>query len=192
MKRKYEINAPYVLTYVGRLAPEKELHVLMEVARHLPQHINEQVHWLIVGDGPIKEELSKSKPENMTFTGYLTGERLTEVYAGSSLFIFPSTTETFGNVVLESLACGTPVIAARAGGVKEIIQNGVTGILCTPGKREEFVKVITEIIENEQLLCKMKVEARKYALQQSWDSIFNQLITEYELSISQSQKQIYA
>jgi glycosyltransferase involved in cell wall biosynthesis len=192
MKRKYRINAKHVLVYVGRLAPEKELHVLMEIARHLPQRIKEQVHWLIVGDGPMKEELIKTSPENMSFTGYLTGESLTEVYAGSSLFIFPSTTETFGNVVLESLACGTPVIAARAGGVKEIIRDQVTGLLSSPGDPSEFIYHITELIENEQLLYKMKVEARKYALQQSWDSIFRKLVSDYESIIFQNQQKNYA
>jgi glycosyltransferase involved in cell wall biosynthesis len=140
----------------------------------------------------MKAEMMKNKRMNMTFTGYLKGERLAEVYAGSTLFVFPSSTETFGNVVLESLACGTPAVAARAGGVKELIKDRVTGILCHPGDSSEFVMAISDLIENENLRSKMSREARKYALQQSWDSIFSNLMTEYQSTIYQNQEQIYA
>lgn len=192
IRQKYNIKAPFVLTFVGRLAPEKDLPLLMEIAEKLPEHLKRQIHWLIVGDGPLREELSRNKPENMTFTGYLKGECLSEVYAGSSLFIFPSTTETFGNVVLESLACGTPAIVARAGGVKEIIKDRKTGVLCQPHQPDEFIDAITDLLENELLLKKMSHEARTFALTKSWDSIFNKLISEYEMAIFQSQEQIYA
>ena len=192
MKQKFSIDAPHVLTYVGRLAPEKDLHVLMEVARHLPPTIRGKIHWLIVGDGPLKDELQKNKPENMTFAGYLDGENLAEVYAGSSLLVFPSSTETFGNVVLESLASGTPVIGPDSGGVKEIIKDQVTGILCKPGQSSEFIESIIKLLNNEQLLTQMGGEARKFSLNQSWDSIFNQLISDYQATISYSQELKYA
>src|SRR5699024_8475132 len=116
-------------SYVGRIAMEKDVHFLPDIANMLPDHIKDDVHWLIVGDGPLKRHLEKEAPANMTFTGFIEGLDLAHIYAASDLFVFPSSSETFGNVVLESLACGTPVIGTDAGGVKTIIQNGVTGWL---------------------------------------------------------------
>ena len=74
------------------------------------------------------------------FTGFLKGQDLAEIYSVSDLFVFPSRTETFGNVVLEALASGTPVVGANSGGVKNVIQSNVTGHLCESGKVDEFTQ----------------------------------------------------
>ena len=96
-------------------------------------HTRNDIHWLIAGDGPLATNLHEAVPKtNVTFTGYLQGADLAEAYACSNLMVFPSTTETFGNVVLESLACGTPVIGANSGGVKNIITDGKTGFFVRP------------------------------------------------------------
>lgn len=186
LRDQYEIKAPYILSFVGRLAPEKDLDILMKVAHQLPERIKEQVHWLIVGDGPLLKELQKGKPNNMTFTGYLKGEALAELYASSNLFVFPSTTETFGNVVLEANACGTAVIGARAGGVQEIIRHKQTGLLCEPKNIESHVSSIGRLIDHPSLLKEMGREARKFALSQSWDAIFSDLLFQYEKVIEQN------
>ncbi|KHE73050.1 glycosyltransferase family 1 protein [Halobacillus sp. BBL2006] len=180
VKQRFSIKERHILTYVGRLAPEKNLEVLMDVSKQLPTSISDQAHWLIVGDGPLKEALQKAAPSNMTFTGYQEGRMLTQIYASSSLFIFPSTTETFGNVALESLACGTPVIASRSGGLQEIIQNEKTGILCTPGSAEEFSYSIAELLNDQKRLEKMSTAARTYATTRSWDTVFSQLLSDCE------------
>jgi glycosyltransferase involved in cell wall biosynthesis len=180
LREQYQIKEPIILSYVGRLAPEKDLDILMEVSHGLPMEIKEKVHWLIAGDGPLVEELQKQKPNNMTFTGYLKGEALAELYASSDLFVFPSTTETFGNVVLEANACGAAVIGSRAGGVQEIIKHNQTGILCEPKNIESFVKGISHLIRQPILLEDMGRKARKFALSQSWDSIFSNLLCQYE------------
>ncbi|MGI8315441.1 glycosyltransferase family 4 protein [Halobacillus mangrovi] len=180
LKQKYSIKVPYILTYVGRLAPEKDLNTLIKIAKELPDDVSKKVHWLIVGDGPLRKSLEKDAPTNMTFTGYQKGRMLTQIYSSSSLFIFPSTTETFGNVVLESMACGTPVIASEAGGVQEIVENGKTGLLCTPCQVEEFIHSISKLLNDEKLLTKMSKSARTYALSRSWESIFSQLLIDYE------------
>ena len=88
---------------------------------------------------PLATNLHEAVPKtNVTFTGYLQGADLAEAYACSNLMVFPSTTETFGNVVLESLACGTPVIGANSGGVKNIITDGKTGFFVRPKMRTHF------------------------------------------------------
>lgn len=189
---KYQINVPNVLTYVGRLAPEKNIATLIKIATSLPPSINDSVHWLIVGEGPSMEEMRHHAPKNMTFTGYLGGEELSSVYACSDLFIFPSATETFGNVVLESLASGTPVIGADAGGVKDILQHGSTGLLCNPNNVSEFVEAINNLLTNTKLRKRMETEGRKYALTQSWDQIFFNLVKEYDYVLSALENRKYA
>jgi glycosyltransferase involved in cell wall biosynthesis len=189
---RYGISKKFLLTYVGRLAPEKDLKTLMKVVNSLPSEINKQVHWLIAGDGPLLEELQQAALPNMTFTGYLKGAELAEVYSATDLFIFPSPTETFGNVALEALASGTPVIGANAGGVKHIIANGVNGQLCEPGNAEDFVTRIVQLLGNDPFRNQMSLNARKYALTQRWDQIFDNLLNHYSAVIEEPSKKIYA
>lgn len=174
------ITKKYLLTFVGRLAPEKDVKTLLDVAKALPAEVNEQVQWLVVGDGPLREELEANSPAYMTFTGYLTGIELAEIYSASDLFVFPSPTETFGNVVIEALASGTPAITANSGGVKNIIQPGVTGYLCETGNAAEFVDAILQLLENDSLLIQLGREGRDYALTQNWDTIFDHLLWNYQ------------
>jgi glycosyltransferase involved in cell wall biosynthesis len=189
---RYGISKRFLLTYVGRLAPEKDLKTLMKIADSLPPEINMQVHWLIAGDGPLLEELQMAALPNMTFTGYLKGVGLAEVYSATDLFIFPSPTETFGNVVLEALASGTPALGANAGGVKHIITNGVTGHLCETGNAEDFVTRIVQLLGNDPFRNQMSLNARKYALTQRWDQIFDNLLNHYSSVIDEPSKKIYA
>ncbi|MGP4074268.1 glycosyltransferase family 4 protein [Halobacillus sp. K22] len=186
IKTLYGIERPFLLTYVGRLAPEKDLDILIEAARNLPPPYKNKVHWIIVGQGPLFKELTREKLPNMTFTGYLHGSELTDIYANSTLLVFPSTTETFGNVVLEALACGTPVVASKSGGVQEIIVDGKTGLLCEPRNSSQMIDAICNLLSNPLRLATMGKEAREYALAQSWESIFNKLLNEYKEVIDQS------
>ena len=183
VRQKYNIQTKHILLYVGRIAPEKDVRLLPEIAEMLPEEVRNDVHWLVVGDGPIKQELEDKAPANMTFTGFLTGDDLVQAYAASDLFIFPSTTETFGNVVLESLACGTPVVAANAGGVRTIIQHGVTGLLCEEKDVKGFADSITQLIKNKDQRLQLAENGKNYALTQTWDAIFENLLYEYEEAI---------
>src|SRR5690606_24068069 len=132
IREKYNIKEKYILSFVSRLAPEKDIGTLLKIANQLPDDLKEDVRWLVVGDGPSKEEMMAEAPSNMTFTGFLSGKDLASVYSASDLFVFPSATETFGNVVIESLASGTPVIGAKSGGVKNLVKHNVNGMLCEP------------------------------------------------------------
>ena len=192
LRKEYKIAEPHILTYVGRLAPEKDLDILMSTAEALPDSINNQIHWLIVGDGPMYDKLGKQSPHNMTFTGYQEGGRLAQIYASSTLFFFPSSTETFGNVVLESLSSGTPAIGARSGGVQEIIQDQITGLLCEPRNTDQFTKAVVRVIENDELRMKMSRNARTYAVSRSWNAVFSQLLYDYEKVLSDQRHTNYA
>jgi glycosyltransferase involved in cell wall biosynthesis len=101
---------------------------------------------------------------------------LAEIYASSDVFLFPSPTETFGNVVLEALASGLPVIGARAGGVQHLIEHNKTGFLCQAKNQEEFIKYTSLLLENHELRLRISKQARDDSMSYSWDKIFETLI----------------
>jgi glycosyltransferase involved in cell wall biosynthesis len=191
-REEYGITKKYLLTYVGRLAPEKDLPTLINIAKLLPSEINEQIQWFVIGDGPLREALQQDAPANMTFTGYITGKHLAQFYSASDLFVFPSPTETFGNVVIESLASGTPVITANSGGVRNIITPGVNGYLCETGNVQEFINAILLLLKNETLRKQLGMEGRDYALTKNWDHIFSNLLCHYSEVIAGTNIEKYA
>lgn len=183
VRQRYGITAPLLLLYVGRIAPEKDIDTLGAVMRQLPPALQAQVHWLIVGDGPSLPELRNQAPDNVTFTGYKHGEELAQLYASADLFVFPSSTETFGNVVLEAMASGLPVIGVNSGGVKDLVAPGRTGALVEPRNPEALIAEIGKLAEEADTLSAMSFEARHQAMFRSWESIFDRLIADYEDAI---------
>ncbi|WP_010677512.1 glycosyltransferase family 4 protein [Bacillus timonensis] len=192
VRQKYHISKTFTLTYVGRLAPEKNVDILVEIAKALPMEWSEQIQWVIVGDGPSRSKMEDAAPSNMIFTGFLKGTELAEVYAASDIFVFPSSSETFGNVVLEAMASGTPVIGVNGGGVRNIVQEGITGYLCEPGNSKEVMDTILHLLENDGVRNRMGMEGRKYALTQKWDVIFENLLYSYSTVLQDQSKQKYA
>ncbi|MEQ9304203.1 MAG: glycosyltransferase, partial [Marinoscillum sp.] len=104
------------------------------------------ISMVIVVDGPARQELQQNMP-NAIFTGKLVGEDLSRAYASSDVFVFPSTTETFGNVILEAMASGLPVVAADKGGPSDILRTGETGFLVKPQMEEEFYDRIVQLAD---------------------------------------------
>ncbi|WP_077620812.1 glycosyltransferase family 4 protein [Bacillus sinesaloumensis] len=192
VRKKHHVSRKFMLTYVGRLAPEKNIEILVEVAKSLPAQWSEQIQWVIVGDGPSRSKMEEEAPTNMIFTGFLRGTDLAEVYAASDIFVFPSSSETFGNVILESMASSTPVIAVKAGGVQNIVQEGMTGYLCEPGNSGGITEAILQLLENDGNRNRMGMEGRKYALSQKWDIIFERLLYSYSTVLKDQNKQKYA
>lgn len=176
----YSIHDKKIILYVGRIAPEKDIQIVLETFYSLPDHIKKDTHLVIVGDGPLYRTLSEQYQENTTWTGFMEGEQLAQAYASSDLFLFPSPTETFGNVVLEALSSGLPVIGANAGGVQNLIENGVTGFLCEPKNVEAFVHQTVKLLENSSLRATFSTAARAFAKTMSWEEIFDQLIESFD------------
>jgi glycosyltransferase involved in cell wall biosynthesis len=178
-------SSNFIILYVGRLAPEKSIDVLTETLNSLDPLIRKKVHLIIAGDGPISAVLHEqySGSRQVTFTGFVQGKPLSDLYAAADCFFFPSTTETFGNVVLEAMASGTPVIGAAAGGVKDNVQHGVTGLLCPPGDVSAFVEATELLYSQPELRRSLGMQGRAYSLQQSWDSIFMRLLDSYKGAI---------
>ncbi|ARK31795.1 glycosyltransferase family 4 protein [Halalkalibacter krulwichiae] len=149
VREKYQIKQKHILLFVGRLAPEKDVELAIQTFTSLPQTIKQDSHLLIVGDGPLLKPLSTQIcSENITFTRFLEGEELAKVYAASDVFLFPSATETFGNVVLEAMSSGIPVVCANTGGVKHLIQHGETGLMCKEKDLDSFVSAVTFLLTN--------------------------------------------
>ncbi|WP_240342958.1 MULTISPECIES: glycosyltransferase family 4 protein [Paenibacillus] len=183
MRTRYNITAPLILLYVGRIAPEKDIATLTLAMQQLPEHMQARVHWIIVGDGPLLPKMRMQSPPNVTFTGYLHGEDLAAMYASADLFVFPSSTETFGNVVLEAMASGLPVLAANGGGVKDLVTHHRSGVLFEPGNADALIREICLWGNHMDQLRTMGLEGRKLAEQRSWDHIFDRLVGDYEEAI---------
>ncbi|KUO64375.1 MAG: hypothetical protein APF84_03945 [Gracilibacter sp. BRH_c7a] len=188
LRQEWNASEKIVLLYVGRIAAEKNLQLLIDSYRILQAQFGDSIHLVLTGDGPLLNVLQQEGLSNVTFTGYKTGEELAQVYASADIFAFPSTTETFGNVVLEAMASGLPVVGFAAGGVKEIIHDGANGLLCSNLNQKEFVHASKEMIQQSGLRSVLSNGARQYALTKSWNSIFSALLDSYQKVIENNQR----
>lgn len=186
IRRNLKINEKIAFLYVGRIAREKDLDILMESIRQINSRYPDMAEFILAGDGPYISQLKKAAPENVIFTGYLKGEALSDLYASCDVFVFPSSTETFGNVVLEAMASGLPVLAVNSGGVKESVIDGYNGFLCEPRNADSFMQLISGFIQNKELIGHMGENARQYTLTRSWSNIFNQMLNDYQILVEQS------
>ncbi|UXP30919.1 glycosyltransferase family 1 protein [Reichenbachiella agarivorans] len=164
--------------FVSRLIKEKNVSVLADMYE-LFERKNKKITMVITGDGPEKEWLEEKMPSAL-FTGKLRGEELSRTYASADLFFFPSDSETFGNVVLEAMASGTPVVAADAGGPSDIVINGETGYLSAPGSLRGFYKRILTILGDDYLRTRMGKKAFEYANTKTIDNLHAELWQHYE------------
>jgi glycosyltransferase involved in cell wall biosynthesis len=169
-------DGDFVLGYVGRFSVEKNVAQLAHVQQELEAIGSRNVRFLIVGHG-VKESWLRERLARAEFTGVLKGEALASAYANMDIFVFPSHTDTFGNVVLEALASGVPAIVTPDGGPASFIRNGVTGQVASDG---EFSSAIAGILDNPQLHNEMRRAARLYALSASWDSVFEGVYAAYD------------
>jgi glycosyltransferase involved in cell wall biosynthesis len=139
------LNGP-VLLYVGRVSKEKDLGFLVEVVRENRKQ-SKPYQLAVVGDGPFLKEMKQLLPE-AHYTGVLNGEELARAYASADLFTFPSTTDTFGNVVLEAMACGVPVLVSDVGGPKELVESEKWGEILPANDLGQWVQAIDKWLGN--------------------------------------------
>jgi glycosyltransferase involved in cell wall biosynthesis len=177
-RKKWGLGSHKTILFVSRLVKEKEIDTLADIYQ-LFQQRRPDVKFLVVGSGPGEDEL-KDKMPNAVFTGKLTGQDLATCYASSDLFVFPSISETFGNVVLEALASGLPVVTAAEGGPVDIVTHGVNGFHVTPKDPESFYSKLVLLLENEALYDSMRTEAVSYAETQNWDALCANLFDLYK------------
>lgn len=157
-----------VLLYVGRLSPEKEIDVLVNAYVAMKKTTQQDIRLVIVGDGPERKRLEMlAQGQGVIFTGSLTGLSLAQAYASANVFVFASQVETFGNVVLEAMASGLPVIAYDYASAHLHVENGETGWLSPLGQVSRFIQLICQLPNNQQLKY-MGDQARKAVQNVGW------------------------
>jgi len=169
-------NRNRILGFVGRHSIEKNIGLLVRIQEELDRLRVTDVRFLIVGHGGDEAWLRERLPK-AEFTGVLRGEALATAYANMDMFVFPSHTDTFGNVVLEALASGVPAIVTPDGGPCTIIRDGETGRIVPD---DEFTAAIAGLLADPGRLEEMRHAARAYALTASWDSVFEGIYAAYE------------
>ncbi|MHC6227313.1 glycosyltransferase family 4 protein [Pseudomonas sp. X10] len=162
------------LLHVGRLAPEKNLGLLRPCLLALQQsYPQRRIRLIVVGDGPQRAALEQQLPEAV-FCGLQRGETLAQHYASGDLFLFPSLTETFGNVVLEALASGLGVVAYDEAAAAQHIRHGHSGALAMPGDQAAFIDAASWLLEEDETLRRVRLNARQHASRQGWPAIIEQ------------------
>ena len=167
-----------VVAFVSRLVWEKGLDVYAEVVERLEQQ-GVPHHSLVVGDGPAREDLEARLPHT-TFTGFLDGTELARAYASSDVFLFPSDTETFGNVTLEAMASGLPTVCADAAGSRDLVEDGTTGRLCPPGDVEAFTDAVRTLAVDDVRRRRMGTAAHKRAQDFTWPAVLGRMRRYYD------------
>jgi len=168
------------LGYVGRITPEKSVRFLVDLERALLGLGMRSFRFLVVGDGSERDWLARNL-KTADLPGVLRGNALAEAYANMDLFVFPSKTDTFGNVVLEAMASGAPCVVTDQGGPKFIIDEGVSGYPAATDA--EFVRRVAEIMMSPDLQAMMSAAARKQACKASWDAVFDDVYAAYDYAL---------
>ncbi len=173
-----------IVAYVGRLAAEKGLDVAL-AAMHMLQadsgpHAAPRIVFGLAGDGPYASYCRRTAPPapSVHFVGRLTQSALYDFYASADLFIFPSTTDTFGNVLLEAMASGLPVIGADVGPTRELLAAG-GGVTFPPGDAKSLASTIRRLAADPGLRRSLAERGQAFAATCSWDHIFDELVTDY-------------
>ena len=158
-----------VLACCGRLAAEKNLETLLAAFSRLDP--SKPVNLLLVGDGPLRPKLEASGDPRVIFTGYRRGEELACIYASADLFVFPSLSDTFGNVLLEAMASGLPAVAFDVPGPRDVIRCGETGLLVGQVGAETLAAALAGLIADPARMAGMSANAREFAAGQDWEKI---------------------
>jgi len=172
-----------LLLYVGRVSAEKQVDQIRAVLEQVPG-----TRLAVVGDGPARQAFEQHfEGLPARFVGYLKGQALSEAYASADIFVFPSALETFGLVVVEAMAAGLPVVASRVGGVRDVVQEGITGYTFDSGDVAAMVEGVRQIATSRARIQQMGRAARTYAETQTWAAMMDEVIDLYAELIAQRQ-----
>lgn len=182
-RRRRRNDRTFRLGYVGRLTPEKNVRFLAQLGNALARLGHNNFEFIVVGQGSEYGWLREHVP-HVKLTGVLAGEALAATYANMDLFVFPSRTDTFGNVVLEALSSAVPAVVTAHGGPKFLIQNGVTGYVA--GSDAEFIRRVTAIVSDSAMQERMRAASRSFACTQTWDSALEDVYRHYAEALASS------
>jgi phosphatidylinositol alpha 1,6-mannosyltransferase len=182
-RRRDRHDHTFTVGYAGRITVEKNVESLIEIERGLQAAGVTGYRFLVVGQG-ASEDYLRMNLQNADLPGVLYGEKLAQAYANMDVFLFPSKTDTFGNVVLEAMASGVPALVTNQGGPQFVVKPGMTGYVCA--SNAEFVECVHRMQQSPEALKTMRVEARKQAESASWDSVFAAVYRAYEVALRQA------
>lgn len=165
-----------VVAYIGRIAAEKGLATAAAAMRRLEG--DKSLRFVVVGEGPYEKRMRSLSPSDAVFTGRLSGDELSEAYASADLFVFPSMTDTFGQVLVEAMASGLPTVAAAAGPTREILGPDA-GVLVPAGDDAAMAAQIARLAANPATRALMSAAALRSASGRSWTSVFDDLVRDY-------------
>jgi glycosyltransferase involved in cell wall biosynthesis len=165
----------FVLGFVGRFSVEKNVALLARVQGTLMAKGIHNFRFCVIGQG-VEENWLREHLPGAEFPGVLRGDALARAYANMDLFVFPSHTDTFGNVVLEALASGVPAIVTPDGGPPSIVHEGETGMIA---RDEDFAPAVASVLSDAQLHKSMRGNARTHAQGASWDAVFERVYDGY-------------
>ncbi|MBS1209559.1 MAG: glycosyltransferase [Proteobacteria bacterium] len=171
-----------VCAIVSRLAPEKNLELGIRAFEAIRAQ-QPDARLVFVGDGPARAPLQARFPEHV-FAGMRSGEDLASHYASADFFIFPSLTETFGNVITEALASGLPVLGFNYAAAAELLRDGHNGLLAPYGDESAFIEAARGLVQTPQLLTAMQARARDSVLQVDWQAVVQKLASVVEQTLS--------
>jgi phosphatidylinositol alpha 1,6-mannosyltransferase len=186
-RRFHGLEKKHLFLFVGRLVAEKNLGELVQAVQILRRK-GYQFKLGFAGDGPYGKILKEKFPNDLFF-GFIKSEELSKVYASSDLFVFPSTTETFGNVVLEAFASGLPVVGAKKGGSADLIHHQENGLLAAPFDRVDLARQIEWILNNPRKTNNLRHKALEAAEHYNWPAINGRLLSHYKTLIQSHNSQ---
>jgi glycosyltransferase involved in cell wall biosynthesis len=178
VRRRLLADGSLLLLAVGRVSREKRLETLLDAFSQAREG-EPGLRLVVVGDGPAREELEATAPEGVTFAGELNGTELAAAYAGADVFCSSSTTDTFGQVLLEAAASGLPVVAAAAGGAPELVSHQTTGLLVPPDDAGAMAEAILLLARDNTFRGELGRQGRRDALGWSWERSIEQLLAAY-------------
>jgi glycosyltransferase involved in cell wall biosynthesis len=179
-----------VLLYGGRLAAEKNVELALRAARRAAEQVP-GAQTIVVGDGPRRRFLEREFPE-ARFVGMQTGDALAMHYASADLFLFPSLSDTFGNVTLEALASGLPVVAFNLAAAAEFVTDGASGRRIEPGSENTFIDATCRLASDARALEAMRWNARSAALGATWPAALAKFEQRLLETVDAAQRDRYA
>lgn len=188
LRQRLSLGDAFTFLHVGRLAPEKGVDILLDAFGKLEAALgSDRVRLVVAGAGPSLPGLKARAPKSVTFLGNLDRNReLPALYASADAFIFASTTETLGLVVLEAMAAGTPVVAAPAGGVADHLRHEVNGLAYPPLDASACAAAMRRLVEDRPLLLKLREGARATAERRTWEQELDRLDASYREVLTRS------
>jgi len=194
IRNKQRNDGDFIILFVGRLAASKGVDYLIRCVPSISSEFDANAKFVIIGEGEEKKELVRltkklGVDKNVFFKGYVPFDQLLHWYSNAIVTVLPSISrlEAFGIVQLESMACETPVIASKLPGVKEIVEDGITGFLVEPGNTEELADAIIRILSDREKAQRMGKEGRKVVERKyTWDVVTDKIIALYKKTSSES------